>query len=343
MNFLKTPDLLKTLPEFTGKPTELEEFVRSASLVWNALSTIENAPLQLWLQVLRNKIKGKASDRLRLYGNPDTWDGIKDILYRHFQDHRDERTLYNQLSLIRQTSSLSKFYDDILDIITTLNARVRQNEDNLEIRNRMIRRNIKEGLETFVKGLRDPFRTIVMSRDPDTLEEAYEITLSLAEASRSSTINFNNNQQRVNRNNYNNNNNNNYQNRYNNGNSNNYYQNRNNNNNDFWNRNNDNNNMNRNNNYNNNTNRNNNFNNNNSNRNNNFNNNFNNRNNFENNSFRYRNNNSGQQRTVNGGEPMDVDPNPSTIQRGLNRNQNNRNFRPNEVYCQENFRPEASD
>lgn len=89
LNDLNTPDVIIIIS--TVNPV--------AALI---ITAPENSR-QFFLRAIRNKIIGIASDRLRLYGEPEAWTGIRTYLELHFSDHRDQRTLYNQLNSLRQT------------------------------------------------------------------------------------------------------------------------------------------------------------------------------------------------------------------------------------------------
>lgn len=176
---LNTPDVIKNLPEFFGDPKDIHNFIKTVNPVATLLAQTPVETQPFWLAAIRNKIKGPASDRLRLYGEPSTWEDIKTCLLLHFIDHRDERTLYHQLNSIKQTGTIEKFYDDILELITCLNVKISSSDQAAAIKQTMIDRNLNEGLQTFVNGLRGYFRTILLSRNPLTLSDAYAIAMEL--------------------------------------------------------------------------------------------------------------------------------------------------------------------
>lgn len=130
---LATPDLIKYIPEFNGNPLDLLEFLDFAD---NAVEVIRVAPEAVqpfWLRALKFKITGKAKAILKLYGNNLTWTEIKTYLISHFSDIRDERTLYAQLVLLKQTNnSVDDFYRRILDILGLLNQKVASRNISVE-------------------------------------------------------------------------------------------------------------------------------------------------------------------------------------------------------------------
>lgn len=177
---LATPDIIKNLPEFRGDMNELHSFISTVNQV---ATIIDIAPVTIrpfWSLALRNKIKGVASDRLRLCGGPTDWENIRTCLLQHFDDHRDQRTLYHQLSILKQNNlSIHEFNNKVLELVTALNSKVTNEEENNEIKQLLILRNCKEGLETFINGSKEPLKTILLARNPQTLHDAYNIALQI--------------------------------------------------------------------------------------------------------------------------------------------------------------------
>lgn len=176
---LNTPDIIKNLPEFHGDTKDVHNFVNTVGPVAALLARAPEQQQRFWLSAIRNKIKGAASDRLRLYGEPATWREIKDCLLLHFVDHRDQRTLYQQLNTIRQTGTVSRFFDECLSLVTTLNDRATHEIVDVALRRATIDRNLAEGLQCFMHGVREPLKTILLSRNPTTLHDAFAISMRL--------------------------------------------------------------------------------------------------------------------------------------------------------------------
>lgn len=177
LNQLNTPDIIKNLPEYHGDLQNLGSFIRTVNPVVDIILQAPEVIRPFWLQAIRNKIKGKAHERIRLYGEPQNWTEIRNILLRHFSDHRDQRTLYMKLQTMKQKFlTIHEFYDKCLEIVTALNE-IATTEANDALRNIIVERNISEGLHTFLNGIREPLKTILLSRNPQTLYEAYNIAI----------------------------------------------------------------------------------------------------------------------------------------------------------------------
>lgn len=69
---LKTPDIIKNLPEFFGNSKDVHNFIKAVDPISNLLAQTPAATQPFWLTAIRNKIKGEANDRLRLHGEPST-------------------------------------------------------------------------------------------------------------------------------------------------------------------------------------------------------------------------------------------------------------------------------
>lgn len=180
---LQTPDIIKNLPEFFGSSKDVHSFVKTVNPIAALLAQTPAATQPFWLLAIRNKIKGEASDRLRLHGEPETWDEIKNCLLLHFSDHRDLRTLYNQLNNLRQFGTVQKFYEEILELVTALNVKINSGEDDAATKQALIQRNLNEGLQTFMSGVRQPLKTILLSRNPNNLNDAFGIAMLMQENS----------------------------------------------------------------------------------------------------------------------------------------------------------------
>lgn len=176
---LNTPDVVKNLPVFHGNAQELNIFITTVNPV---AALVQQAPVQVrpfWFAAIRNKIKGAASERLRLYGEPESWEAIRTCLQLHFTDHRDQRTLYNQLNNLKQSGNVQIFYDKILELVTALNDKARTEITNPVVRQATIDRHLEEGLKIFMHGTKDPLRTILLSRNPTTLNGAFAIAMQM--------------------------------------------------------------------------------------------------------------------------------------------------------------------
>lgn len=179
MDSFTTPDVIKNLPEFYGDSREIRNFIKTVEpVVALVAASAEDVRLH-WFAAIRNKIKGAASERLRLYGEPETWESIRTCLNLHFSDYRDKRTLYRTLCSLKQTNSMYQFYDQVLEVVTALNQKATEMEATAEIKQAEVQYNLKEGLVSFMNGLREPLRTILICRNPATLDSAYAIALTM--------------------------------------------------------------------------------------------------------------------------------------------------------------------
>lgn len=174
-----TPDIIKNLPEFNGDFRQLDNFIACVNPVALLIETCTEITRPFMLRAIRNKITGNASERLRLYGEPDNWNAIREVLKLHFSDHRDTRTLYSNLNALRQTASINAFYDRVLELVTALNSKARRETTEPRLIQPTIDRNLAEGLQVFINGVNEPLKTILLSRNPTSLDNAYTIAMQL--------------------------------------------------------------------------------------------------------------------------------------------------------------------
>lgn len=179
INEFNTPDVIRNLPEFHGDYKTIQNFIRTVNPVAELVAQAPEFAQPFWFTAIRNKIQGAASERLRLYGEPETWAGIRTCLLLHFSDHRDQRSLYNQLNSLKQTHSVTSFYDQILELVTALNQKVMNSNHPAAIKQAEIERNLVEGLQIFISGVHEPLRTILFSRAPGALNDAFAIAMQL--------------------------------------------------------------------------------------------------------------------------------------------------------------------
>lgn len=174
-----TPDIIKNLPEFNGDFRQLDNFITCVNPVALLIETCTETTKPFLFRAIRNKITGIASERLRLYGEPDNWNAIREVLKLHFSDHRDTRTLYSSLNALKQTTSVNAFYDKVLELVTALNSKARRDTTDARLIQPTVDRNLAEGLQIFINGVNEPLKTILLSRNPTSLDTAYTIAMQL--------------------------------------------------------------------------------------------------------------------------------------------------------------------
>lgn len=93
---------LRLLPEFDGNPHVLTRFINLCDqLVLTHFSTERGRELSnlALINGILNKVTGPAARHINSNGIPENWQGIRSALINNFADHRDESSLYNDLSM----------------------------------------------------------------------------------------------------------------------------------------------------------------------------------------------------------------------------------------------------
>lgn len=122
------------------------------------------------------KLKGTAKLVVNIQ-NTQTWQELKDTLYRNFADRRDETSLNRDLILMRQfpNEKPQQFFDRCLQILNLLCSYVDIHEETQEARN--LKRNLYNNLalKTFLAGLKEPLGTTIRCMKPTSLNEALQL------------------------------------------------------------------------------------------------------------------------------------------------------------------------
>lgn len=108
-------------------------------------------------------------------GIPSSWKRIRDTLVNNFSDHRDETALYTDLSMMTQGHNTPHvFYEKGQTLLTTIMTYVELHEEvqtTIEAK-RQLYKNL--ALQTFLRGLNEPYGSRIRCMRPPTLEKALE-------------------------------------------------------------------------------------------------------------------------------------------------------------------------
>lgn len=169
---------LRLVPEFDGNSNVLTRFVNLCDqLVLKFIKegsehTLSNLSL---INGILNKITGPAARTINSNGIPETWEAIRRTLINNFADHRDETSLYNDLSLLTQGSGTpQEFYEQCQNLFSTIMTYISLHEtvsSTIESKRDLYK---KLTLQSYLRGLRDPLGSRVRCMRPDTIEQALE-------------------------------------------------------------------------------------------------------------------------------------------------------------------------
>lgn len=161
-------DLITSIPEFNGKPEELHLFIQQIEEV---RKYVNPEFYSLFDIRVRNKIVSNASTALIDINNPSSWEEIKEVLRTNFSISESIEAIINKMKLAECRNSVNNLYDYLLGLLTKLNLKCSNNNDEWY----SCERNEKMVLKLFVGKLPSEPKLILNARNPNTLLKAKEI------------------------------------------------------------------------------------------------------------------------------------------------------------------------
>lgn len=172
----KIPQIVRDLPDFTGNPRDLSQWILDVEDVLELFDDLKNSfQYYLLIKTIRRKIKGEANDALITSNAPTQWDSIKEVLKLYYADKRDLMTLDNQLkSLSRhKVESLENYYSRVRELITLISSAITMDDQWRGHEMILMRLYNQIALDTFIRGLGDPLSRFCKNFKPHSLAQAY--------------------------------------------------------------------------------------------------------------------------------------------------------------------------
>lgn len=182
----KVPDIVKSLREFSGNPSEFGSWKKSVDRILTIYNTIRETPKYFAiLNTVRNKIIFEADSVLESYNTPLDWEAIKKCLTCHYADKRDIGTLENQMCVLYQgTQTFQQFYRSVYALLTIILNKVscmEISEEGIQILTETYKR---KALDTFIGGLSGDLPRLLGIREPEDLPQALYLCEKLENQSR---------------------------------------------------------------------------------------------------------------------------------------------------------------
>lgn len=163
------------LPPFDGSPRYLDRFITSVEEILMLTRSADQTPYGLLtLRAIRNKIIRRADETLELANTPLIWDEIKSNLTRMYSNKKTEACLLSELQLFADNLSLGQLFFGISKIKSQLFSSFQSNGESTAVIEAKKTLYNQVCLNTFIKGLREPLKTLIRLKDPKTIEQAYE-------------------------------------------------------------------------------------------------------------------------------------------------------------------------
>lgn len=189
----KTPDPIKNLPNFSGNKKETQAWIQDVESTLDLFRRYVGRPMYpQFIRAIKAKIIGEAKEILIASGNPNTWEEIKDALLNSYGDRRDLTSHLQSLFYIKQgKKTLTEFYNKIKAIDTSIKATA-STMDDYRGSTKAINNFISLiTLTRFIDGLNENVSMHVRSCRPETLEDAYNITMQFTNAAYRTKLNEN--------------------------------------------------------------------------------------------------------------------------------------------------------
>lgn len=127
------------------------------------------------LNKILNKIPGPAARILATNGIPNNWIGIRQTLINSFSDHRDQCSLYTDLSSLTQgTDSSQIYYENVQNLLRTIMAYVKFHENVSTTVTSKRQLYNKLALQTYRRRLEEPVGSRIRCMRPNALEYTQE-------------------------------------------------------------------------------------------------------------------------------------------------------------------------
>lgn len=170
-------DLINKLPEFNGNTNCLVDFIDRVDSLAHILSTFDQNTIVLLSGYIKDKIVGKAKIELQKHGRQNTWDEVKTVLKHAFSEKLSTELLIDQIRTLRVKTNIKDYYETITQLLSRINNVYLL--DNNQLDKDIIDSNNRIALNAFKNNLPEPTKSIILSRNPKSLNEAYIIIVEI--------------------------------------------------------------------------------------------------------------------------------------------------------------------
>ena len=168
---------LSIIPKFDGNVNKLFRFINATESILNHFydrQNLSNFQNVLLMNGILNKLEGRAEEVVAITG-ANSWDDIKKTLIDNFGDQRDENCLNQDLVNLKQKTNETpyQFHERVIHLLNTICNYVDLHSQGAE---RTLKRDFftKQGLKSFLAGLKEPLGPIIRAMRPTTLEQAVQ-------------------------------------------------------------------------------------------------------------------------------------------------------------------------
>ncbi|XP_055915330.1 GATA zinc finger domain-containing protein 14-like [Eupeodes corollae] len=171
-------DLISKLPEFDGNNKCLIEFLDRVDSISFMVNSFEDAARAVLTGYIKDKVTGKARGQLQKHGRLTTWSEIRDVLKNDFGERLSVEKLIDSIRTARVVTNIEDYFNKINNLLSRINNAYLLNNNGNDI-SHMIESNNRIALEAFKNNLPEPTKTIILSRNPNSLRNAFKIILEV--------------------------------------------------------------------------------------------------------------------------------------------------------------------
>lgn len=167
-------DCISVIADFDGNDrSQLPEFIKQIEALDPIINSCENGFKQILFSFIKNKCTGKARLAIQNSDNIGSWIILRELLKKNFGEKQSVVELMDQLKQLQLNGSIENFYHKIKKIIHRINIS-RLSHDDCTYTIPEINR---AALKTFKNHLPEPTRTLIIARNPQELDAAFDIVI----------------------------------------------------------------------------------------------------------------------------------------------------------------------
>lgn len=164
---------LNSIPTYDGNGDALLGFLERIDSMVPILDSFPVDFKILLMGNIKDKIVSNARRSLLINGNADTWPEIKKILIDNHGEKNSVDELIDKIRSCRCDSTIENFYKKLNTFLCRLNNALYFSDNKFTEIN--YESNGRIALNSFKYGLPEPVKSIIVSRNPKNLKEAYDI------------------------------------------------------------------------------------------------------------------------------------------------------------------------
>lgn len=169
-------EFIAQITPFNGRNANyLPEFLERIDNLAPSFASFNEFNKKLLWGYIRDKIVDDAKASLRRQGNLSEWADIKRCLIKSHGEKLTPDVLIDRIRTSRVKTNIKDFYNTINNLLCRLNNKYLLGDNVDEDR---IKGNGRIALSTFTNNLPEPARSVIFSRKPNSLDEAYEIIVA---------------------------------------------------------------------------------------------------------------------------------------------------------------------